>query len=376
MVSAKIRLAALATLLLLAAPALASTPRVAGRAYYVQSLETGDVLLQRDSRRRLPIASITKLMTVLVALEHSRLDEVVKVTREAADVGESSIYLRPGDRLTVRELVEAALIQSANDAAVALADHAAHGDLGLFVSWMNLKARRLGLTDTHFVNPDGLDTPDHYSSARDVTRLAEIAMRNPVVRDTVRRTGATISGARRLRTWNDLLYTFPGILGVKTGHTSAAGWSEVAAARDSQGVTVYATILGERTRAQRNSDLTRLLAFGLSRYRIVQVVQPRRVYATVAVPYGKDPLALRPSRRVLRVVRVDRPLEERVVAARVVSLPVVRGQRLGEVRVYAGSRVIARVPLRASQAVSRPGVLGRIGWYAGQTAHNVWSWVS
>src|SRR6266545_636817 len=296
-------------LLLISTPALASSPGVGGRAYYVENAATGEVLLQRNAGRRVPIASITKLMTVLVTLEHARLDDVVIVTKHAAAVGESSIYLRPGDRLTVRELVEA-------------------------------------------------------------------AMRNPFVRSAVRRTDATISGGRRLHTWNDLLYTFPGLIGVKTGHTAAAGWSEVAAATGSQGVTVYATLLGERTRAKRNTDLTRLLAFGLSRYRIVRVVQPQRVYATAAVPYGKTPLALVAARPAIRVVRIDRTLRERVVSARVVSLPVVRGERLGEVRVYSRGEVIAHVPLVASRSISRPGVFGRVGWYAGRTAHHAWSWIS
>ena len=368
--------AAGAAFLLAAAPAAASAPSVGGRAYYVQNASTGEVLLQRHAFQEVPIASITKLMTVLVALEHSRLDEVVTVTRNAAEVGESSIYLRRGDRLTVRELVEAALIQSANDAAVALADHAARGNLPLFVSWMNAKARQLGLSETHFANPDGLDAAGHYSSARDVTRLAQVAMQNPVVRATVRRTDATISGGRRLHTWNDLLSSFPGLFGVKTGHTSAAGWSEVAAARARNGVTIYATLLGEPTRERRNADLARLLSYGLSRYRIVPVVQPRRVYATAAVPWGRPPLRLVAARPALRVVRVDRPLVERVVAPRVVSLPVSRGQRLGEVRIFSRGETIARVPLVAARSIDRPGVLGRVGWYAGQAAHHVWSWVS
>jgi D-alanyl-D-alanine carboxypeptidase (penicillin-binding protein 5/6) len=373
---AKARAALAVALLLISTPALASSPSVGGRAYYVENAATGEVLLQRNAGQRVPIASITKLMTVLVALEHARLDDVVVVTKHAAAVGESSIYLRPGDRLTVRELVEAALIQSANDAAVALADYTSHGRRGQFVAWMNAKAGAFGLEDTHFVNPDGFDARGHYSSARDVTRLGEIAMRNPFVRSAVRRTDATISGRRRLHTWNDLLYTFPGLIGVKTGHTGAAGWSEVAAATGSQGVTVYATLLGGRTRAQRNADLTRLLAFGLSRYRIVRVVQPQRVYATAAVPYGKTPLVLVAARSAIRVVRIDRTLRERVVSARVVSLPVVRGQRLGEVRVYSRGDVIARVPLVASRSISRPGVIGRVGWYAGRTAHHAWSWIS
>ncbi len=371
----KLRVAVLATVLLVAAPALASPPRVGGRAYFVQNAATGEVLLHRSDRERLPIASITKLMTVLVALERVRLDDVVTVSRRAVDVGESTIYLRPGERLTVRELIEAALIQSANDAAVALAEHAGRGSVARFVALMNAKARRLGLTDTHFVNPDGLDAPGHYSSARDVTKLARIAMHQPVVREVVRRTHATIAGGRRLRTWNDLLSTFPHLIGVKTGHTSRAGWSEVAAARG-PGVTIYATLLGSPTRAQRNSDLAALLAWGLSRYRVLPVVSLDRVYATAEAPYGRRPLALVARQRLVRVVRIGRPLVERVVAPASASLPVARGRRLGEVRVYSGTSLIARAPLVAARSISRPGFFGRAGWYLGQAAHNGWSWIA
>jgi serine-type D-Ala-D-Ala carboxypeptidase (penicillin-binding protein 5/6) len=371
----KVRAAVLAAVLLIAAPALASPPKVGGRAYYVQNASTGAVLLTHHPRKRAPIASITKLMTVLVALDHVRLGDVVTVTRRAAEVGESSIYLRPGDRLTVRELIEAALIQSANDAAVALATYAGGGSLSRFVGWMNAKARALGLRDTHFVNPDGLDARGHFSTARDVTRLAEIAMGVPVVRQIVRRTDATISGARHLHTWNDLLYTFPHLVGVKTGPTRGAGWSEVAAATSPAG-TIYATLLGEQTRARRNADLTALLGYGLSRYRVLPVIQAHRVYASARTGYGKRPLELVPARPAVRVVRVDRLLVERVVAPPVVRLPVAQGQQLGEVRVYARGRLIARRALVASWTVSRPGLAGRVGWYAGRTFHHIWAWIS
>jgi D-alanyl-D-alanine carboxypeptidase (penicillin-binding protein 5/6) len=371
----KLRLALLATALLLSAQAAtAGAPQVTGRAYLVQNGVTGEVLARSHDRERLPIASITKLMTVLVALEHARLHDVVTVSRRAAEVGESSIYLQKGERITVRDLVEAALIQSANDAAVALAEHVG-GSQGAFVAMMNAEARKLGLRDTHFANPDGLDAPDHYSSAHDVTRLARIAMKNPVIRGVVRRSAATISGGRLLTTWNDLLGRFPGVFGVKTGHTRAAGWSEGAAAR-AHGVTVYATLLGGETREGRNADLEALLAWGISRYRTVRLIRPERVYATAAVPYGRRPLALVASGRETRLVRVDRTLVERVVAPSAVSLPVLKGQILGEVRVYLGSKVVASRPLVAARSIRKPGLVGRSEWYAGRAAHHVWSWVS
>jgi serine-type D-Ala-D-Ala carboxypeptidase (penicillin-binding protein 5/6) len=371
----KLRLTLAAAACFLAAPALAGPPpQVTAGAYLVENGTTGEVLLADKARAHLPIASITKLMTVLVALQHVRLDDVVTVSGGAAEVGESSINLRPGERLTVGDLVEAALIQSANDAAVALAEYVG-GSQARFVAMMNAEAQKLGLHDTHFANPDGLDAPGHYSSARDVTRLARIAMRSPVIRSVVGRSTATIEGGRVLTTWNDLLTRFPGLFGVKTGHTGAAGWSEVAAAR-AHGVTIYATLLGGATREGRNADLSALLVWGLSRYRTVDLVNTRRVYATATAPYGRRPLELVAARPARRIVKVDRPLVERVVAPSVISLPVRRGERIGEVRVYAAGRLVASRPLVASRSIAKPGLVGRSEWYLGRAAHHAWSWVS
>jgi D-alanyl-D-alanine carboxypeptidase (penicillin-binding protein 5/6) len=360
-----------AAALALGASALAA-PHVGGRAYLVVSA-SGDTLLEKNADERVPIASITKLMTVLVTMEHAKLGDVVTVERQAAETGEETIHLRQGDRLTVRELIEGALIQSGNDAAVALAQYVGHGSVATFVAMMNAKAHELGLTETHFANPDGLDAAGHYSSARDVTKLAEILMHKPFVRSIVRLRVAHITG-RTLHTWNDLLGTFPGLIGVKTGHTGAAGWSEVAAAQG-RGVTIYATLLGEPGRGVRNRDLAQLLAFGLSQYRVVPVISGGRVYATAQVPWGKRPLGLVATRDFLHVARVGRPLVERVVTPTVVSLPIRAGQRLGQVRVYDRGTLVARAPLVADRSIGRPGVLGRVGWYAGRTLDHIWSWL-
>lgn len=358
-----------------AAGVLAAPPRVQAEAYLVQNTATGEVLASRHAREPLPVASITKLMTVLVTLERARLDEVVTVTKKAAAVGESTIDLTPGERITVADLVRAALVQSANDAATALALHVGRGSVPRFVGLMNAKARELGLADTHFVNPDGLDEPGHVSSARDVTRLARVAMRNPFVQATVRLRSATIAGGRTLHTWNDLLATFPSLIGVKTGHTDGAGWSEVAAARG-PGVTIYATVLGGPSRERRNEDLASLLRFGLSRYRTVAAIDVGRVYATARTAYGRPPVPLVSPRSLRRVVHVWRPLVERVVAPVEVALPVRKGQRLGEVRVYAQGKLVASAPLLAARSVEKPGLRDRAEWYAGRTFHHLWGLVS
>ncbi len=369
----RLSLAAVAATLALAAPVLAAPPRVTGHAWLVENGATGEVLLAHDAQRRVAVASITKLMTVLLTLEHARLDSVVSVSPQAAEVGESTANLRSGERLTVRELLEAALIASANDAADALAVYVGHGSESRFVAMMNARARQLGLKDTHFVRPDGLDAPGHVSSAHDVTFLARLLMHHPVIRQIVRQRVATISGGHTLHTWNDLLYSYPGIFGVKTGHTDDAGWSEVAAARR-RGVSIYATLLGSPDRSTRNADLVKLLDWGFSQYARVDAVEQGRAYATAEVGYGRRPVELVAAHPLRPMVRVGRSLVRRVVALDAASLPVSRGQSLGQVRIYQDGHLLASVPLVAARAVSRPGLAGRVGWYATRTLHHMWGW--
>jgi D-alanyl-D-alanine carboxypeptidase (penicillin-binding protein 5/6) len=377
----KLRLLGLAVFLSLTPPALAEPGSPDGpsdvdaRAYIVVDGRNGELLLGRAHRQELPIASITKLMTVLVALERTKPNEVVTVAPQAAGIGESSVNLRPGERITVRDLVEACLIQSANDAAWALAYHAGRGDAGRFVRLMNRRARQWGLTDTRFVRPDGLDVAGHVSSARDVTELARIAMQNRLVRSLVDDETGTIGGGRRLYTWNDLLGEFPGVVGVKTGHTRMAGWSQVAAVRGT-GVMIYATLLGSPTRAERNTDLAALLRWALTRYRLVSLVRPGYVYARARLPYGRGELELVARRPLRYAARVNQRFVEHVVAPTEVQLPVKRGATLGEVRVLDRGRVLARAPLVASRSVEQPGPLERAQWYSDETARNVWSWFS
>ena len=297
----------LAAVLLLVPSAFAAGPSVDARAYLVEDGRTGEVLLAGSPARQVPIASLTKLMTVLLTLERTQLTDIVTVSPGAAAIGESSVNLRAGEQLSVRDLVEACLIQSANDAAWALADHVGRGSETRFVAMMNRRARQLGLSDTHFVRPDGLDAAGHVSSARDVTTLARILMRTRFVRETVDEKTDTIEGGRTLHTWDDLLSIYPQTIGVKTGHTGLAGWCQVAAARG-RGVTIYATLLGSPSRRERNDDLESLLVWGLGQFRVVPAVQFGRIYATVAVGYGRGQLGLVASKPLLAVARVGRPL--------------------------------------------------------------------
>lgn len=367
--------AAAVVALVFVANAQAGAPPVLARAFLVENPKTGEVLAQHRAWARVPIASITKLMTVLVALDHAQWDDVVRVRSAAAAVGESTVNLHAGERITVGDLVKGALIQSANDAADALADYVGHGDRSAFVAEMNAKAEELGLDRTHFVRADGLDAPGHVSTAHDITILAQEAMRIRQIRAAVRLRTARIAGGRTLHTWNDLLGAFPGLYGVKTGHTASAGWCEVAAVRRF-GVTLYVTVLGSPTRSQRNADLSTLLRWGVARYRQVWLVQPGRIYLRAGVGYGKAAVPIVATRGLVRPVRVDKPLVERVVAPAVLELPVQRGQRVGEVRVYSGRRLVARRALVTTRSVSRPSFSGRLEFYTGRTVSHIRDWFS
>jgi D-alanyl-D-alanine carboxypeptidase (penicillin-binding protein 5/6) len=353
----------------LPASAWAGAPPVNAAAYIIEDARTGEVLDSSHADARLPIASLTKLMTVLVTLQHHKLTDVVTVDPRAAAVGESSIGLRSGERMTVRDLLKGALIQSANDAADALALSLAP-DFPSFARLMNAEAAKLGLQNTHFVRADGLDAADEYSSARDITTLARLVMRTRFIRNTVREQTDTISGGRTLHTWDDLLSQFRQTIGVKTGHTALAGWCQVAAARG-RGVTIYATLLGSPTRSERNIDLQSLLIWGLAQFRVVPAVATGRAYAEVRLPYGRAPLTLVAAKPLLTVARLGRPLTETVVAPVALALPVRQGDVLGRVEIREGQRLVGTRDLVASRSINKPGLGGRLGWYAGRTLHHL-----
>jgi D-alanyl-D-alanine carboxypeptidase len=342
-------------------------PSFRAHAVVVADGATGEILFERNAVRRAPIASITKLMTALVVLDHAAPNERVTVTGPAPSIGESTIHLRVGERIRVRDLLAAALVQSANDAAYALASYVGDGNVQAFVRLMNERARELGLTDTHFIRPDGLDAAGHYSSALDVLDLSREAMKRPLIRRLVRQRGGRIAGGRSLYAWNDLLRTrsYPGIIGVKTGHTDAAGWSQVAAAKR-DGITIYAVLLGSPTRAHRNRDLAELLDWGFGQYGRVTLVRASRVYATAEMPFSDERLPLVAESPAGAVVRLGRPLIERVIAPVVVDLPVEEGDKVGEIVVLEGSRVVSRRALVAAHAADDASVGDRVGWYAGR----------
>ena len=202
---------------------------VSARAAVVIDADTGETLFEQNADSRLPMASTTKIMTALVALGEGDLDRVYTVKPEYAAVEGSSMYLKPGETLTVETLLYGLLLCSGNDAAVALADHCG-GSVARFVGWMNETAQRIGMTGSSFANPNGLDDEQHYSTARDMALLAAYAARNPTFVRLCSTRSVTVGG-RTMTNHNKLLQSVEGCIGMKTGYTKAAGRTLVSCVR-------------------------------------------------------------------------------------------------------------------------------------------------
>ncbi|MGI8594977.1 MAG: D-alanyl-D-alanine carboxypeptidase family protein [Solirubrobacteraceae bacterium] len=338
------------------AAAAARPPAVSAPAAIVVEASTGDVAYRLNSAQRRPIASTTKLMTALLTLRRARLDETFVAPPYSPAPAESRINLRTGESLTVRDLLRALLLASANDAAVTLARGVA-GTTEDFVGDMNRQARRLGLRDTSYANPIGLDDPANYSTARDLAALALALRRSAFVRRTTDLERATLrSGARvrRIVNRNELVRKEGWVDGVKTGYTSSAGYVLVGSATRGP-VTVVSVVLGEPSEAARNRDSLSLLRYGLSRYRPARPVRRGEVLARPAVRLrGGLTVPVVAARSSSHIVRRGRKVTARERLPSVLEGPLPAGRRVGTVLVRSGRRVIDRVALVTGAAVPAP----------------------
>jgi D-alanyl-D-alanine carboxypeptidase (penicillin-binding protein 5/6) len=320
-------------------------------------LGSGQVLFAKNPDERRPIASVTKIMTALLVLERSDLADVVTVSANASPNGSaaglSTLGLRTGERISVRELLYALLVQSSNDAAVALAEHVS-GTVGAFVTEMNRRAKQLGLRDTRFSSPNGLD--DHgYSSPADLAELTGLALADPVFAKVVATRVYEIpspSGPPRVvQNRNVLLWLYPGAFGVKTGFTTAAGYCVVASA-ERDGMRLLAVVLGEP--GEPFSDTATLLNYGFSAFEVRALVEEGE-------PLGRLPLG--PARVQVEAGAALSPLipvglgadvRRRIVAEPDAAYPPVEGERVGTLLVALRDRTLGRVPVLVSSVPPPP----------------------
>jgi D-alanyl-D-alanine carboxypeptidase (penicillin-binding protein 5/6) len=355
-------IAVAAAVLAAAGPASAATapPRVpAAQAAIVVDARDGAVLFAKKPDAERSIASTTKLMTALLALEEAEPGDTITAPAYDAQPAESRINLREGERMTVQDLLEALLLESANDAAVALAEGIA-GSREAFVDEMNDRAAELGLDHTSYANPIGLDEVGNYSSARDLATLARTLLRNRRFARIVDMPKATLETGIRPRVVanrNDLVASYPWVSGVKTGYTLNAGNVLVGAAERGGGIRVVSVVLGEPSEATRDTDTLALLRFGLGRFSRVRVLDGHRVLARADVEHRDETAGLVPRRGVVVTVRDGQHLRRRVEAPDELEGPLAAGERVGSVTVLVDGKRVRRVALVTAADVPGAGTL-------------------
>jgi len=354
----------LALLAAVAAPATAArpVPEISADSAIVVNAANGEVLYARSPDRRRAIASTTKLMTALLTLESVSLNDRFAAVRYRAVPAEVTIGLRPGERMTVRDLMRALLLPSANDAAATLAEGVA-GSRSRFVRMMNRRARQLGLDHTHYSNPVGLDVGRNYSSAADLVTLARQLRRNAFFRRTTNMPEARLRSGDHPRTVvnrDDLVAKYRFVNGIKTGHTNKAGYVLVGSGTK-HGVAVISAVLGDPTEAARDADTLALLDYGLAQLKRVTAVRRGERLGTAKVRYREsDTIPLVAGESVREVVRRGQRPRVSVDAPAVLRGPKPAGARVGTAIVRVDGRTVARVPVRTGAKVPAVGFVERV----------------
>lgn len=308
--------------------------------------QTGRVLYEKNADQRALIASTTKIMTALVICEQCNVLDRMRIPKEAVGIEGSSMYLKEGEVLTIQELLYGLMLHSGNDAAVALAIYCG-GTVEGFAQLMNDKAHRLGLTGTHFENPNGLDSPGHYSTARDMAVLSSYAMKNPIFAQTVSTKTVTV-GNRILRNHNKLLWRVEGADGIKTGFTKAAGRILVSSATRAQRRLIAVTMNDPDDWV----DHSALLEGGFSRYEVRRIAEEGDLLGCVEIAGGESGYAELIAAEDFSYSLADgEEIQIVLQGPGFVYAPVAKGQQAGYAHVCIGDKAVGKIPLVYGQTV-------------------------
>lgn len=330
-------------------------PEIVGQAGLVMDVLTGKVLYEKNAHSPFEPASTTKIMTAILALEKGNLSDIVVTSEEPLRVDGSRIYLEEGEKLTLEQMLYGMILNSGNDAAVAIAEHIG-GDIESFVKMMNAKAREIGAYHTTFVNPSGLPDEGHLTTAYDLALISRYALLNlPKFRKIVSTKTLEIPWQaeewdRQLINLNKLLWNYEGADGVKTGYTSTAGRTLVASAtRD--GWQLISVVL--KSDANIWSDSMALLDYGFENFEIKNLVGKNSDVAEEDVKYG-DPVKLVTKDGLTSVVKKnDLPISKKLVINQDIKAPVSKGEVLGQLIFYQGEEQLGSVNLIAANDVKR-----------------------
>ncbi len=331
-----------------------AAPSVSAKSAVLIEAESGKVLYQQNAFVRMPMASTTKIMTALVAIESGNIERTVSVSPDAVGIEGSSVYLYPHEKLTLEQLLYALLLESANDAATAIAIEVA-GSVESFAALMNQKAEALGLVSTHFTNPHGLDHEEHYTTAYDLARISAYALKNETFRTICSTTRKTIplkgdEGTRVLVNHNKLLSRYEGAIGIKTGFTKKSGRCLVSAA-ERDGLTLVAVTLSAPNDW---NDHAAMLDFGFERYERKLLATKGELTLPLSVVGGNTEQVLTENVETMSVMlsRVHGEISYRVEAHQILYAPITRGTEIGRVVYTCDGVDIASSPLVTTTEVT------------------------
>lgn len=324
---------------------------------------TGNILYESNPDERLPIASVTKVMTMLLIMEavdsgKISLDDMVTVSENAMSYGGSTMFLETGEQLTVNDMLKGIAVASANDGCVAMAEHLA-GSESAFVDMMNEKAKELGMENTHFMNTNGLDEDDHYSSARDVAIMSRELMKHETIFNYTSIWMDTLRGGKfQLSNTNKLIRFYDGANGLKTGSTSKALCCLSAAAKRND-MQLIAVVLGAPTSAERFASAKSLLDYGFANYAVNTQITAGDEVQKIAVEKGVDKevgVVAGDSCSTLVKKGQEDNITKEIKIDETITAPIEAGQKIGTMTISRDGEVIADIDLNASSTVEKKGI--------------------
>lgn len=334
---------------------VAAKQDTSARSAVIMDVNSGRVLYSKNMDEKLAMASTTKIMTTLVAIESGRLNETVTVSRKASITEGSSIYLKQGEKHTVNDLLYAIMLRSGNDAAVAVAEHIG-GSVEGFAALMNRKAAEIGAVNTHFDNPHGLDSATHYTTAYDLALITAYALKNPVFAAVVSSKKKTIEGPpnegwdRNMVNKNKMLWQFEGGNGVKTGFTNKAGRCLVSSATRN-GMQLVCVVLNCGPMWEESSVL---LEYGFGNYSNEMVVNKDNIFKVVEVRSGKEKfVAVKPKQDYYVALKAGEKDSIRLAAKdmKTARAPLRKGEEAGRMEVYLDNRLLSTIELEYTESV-------------------------
>ncbi len=342
-------------------------PTINSRRYAIYDRLSGRCIYGKDENKQTAMASTTKIMTAIIVVENCKLEDIVTITAKAAGTGGSTLGINKDDKITVNDLLYGLMLRSGNDAAVALAIHTA-GSVEEFANMMNQKAKQLNLKNTHFVTPHGLDNEEHYTTAYELAKITDYALKNKTIAKIVATKSTTIyinEMPRQINNTNELLGNVEGVYGVKTGFTNNAGRCLVTSVKRGD-MDLIVVVLGADTRKDRAKDSMKLIEYAFKKYRVINVeeiinkefelwkqINENRIYidkGTTNVELELEDI------KIKKLTEENEPKIEINAVSNLVA-PVEKEKRIGTLTVKIGNEIIEEIEIKTKNEVNKRGII-------------------